>query len=235
MNQKTPKDDSYTCNSLLAILDQAMERGERVRKRKATGQISIFGDEAEPFPEIPYVPDDPEQRLAWEKELLGFYVSGHPLDAYAAWTEGALHTIAELEEGRLLHFCGLIDSVDVRTTKNGQPWAKVVISDRTGEVDVLCFRGAYSNYRELLKGGGLVTVTGRLKKDDFRSHFAKTDTEDSRFVFWAESFGDLAEYVGDLRRGAEAYSEAHRDWKAKRKENLMQKVQEKKEMVVIDL
>lgn len=214
-------------SSLLAIVDSAMKVGAANLKNRKAGQINIFGNDEQSDPPIPYIPDTVEQCLAWEKELLGFYVSGHPLDAYSAWTESSFLSIAELEEegiGKLTHFCGLIDSVDVRTDKRGQPWAKVVISDRTGEVEVLCFKGAYSNYREFLKPNNLVTVTGRLKKDDFRSHFAKAE-EDVRYVFWAEGWGGLAEYAGDLRRGAESYSVGvHGDWKRKRKEELKRRI-----------
>jgi len=116
------------------------------------------------------------ERLGYEKELLGFYITGHPLDDYlldlAAFQ---IHTIAQLKEipdeidTRL---CGLITKVDIRTTKEAKkPWARVVFEDQTGSMEVLVFPDTYSALPRPLNVGEVVVVSGSLSRRDEQPAF----------------------------------------------------------------
>jgi DNA polymerase III subunit alpha len=116
------------------------------------------------------------ERLGYEKELLGFYITGHPLDDYLA-DLGAfqIHTIAQLKEvpdeidSRL---CGLVTKVEVRTTKEGKkPWARVTLEDLSGSIEVLVFPDTYSALPRPLDVGEVLVVSGSLNRRDDQPAF----------------------------------------------------------------
>jgi DNA polymerase-3 subunit alpha len=111
------------------------------------------------------------ERLGYEKELLGFYVTGHPLDEHRAEVAAfALHTVAQLREitdeidTRL---CGLVTKVEVRVTKEGKkPWARVTLEDLTGALEVLVFPDTYASLPQALATGDVMVVNGGLDRRD---------------------------------------------------------------------
>jgi DNA polymerase-3 subunit alpha len=111
------------------------------------------------------------ERLGYEKELLGFYITGHPLDDYAADLAAfQLHTIAQLKEGSDevdTRLCGLITKVEIRTTqKDKKPWARVVLEDLTGSLEVLVFPDTYTALPRPLNVGEVVVISGSLSRRD---------------------------------------------------------------------
>jgi DNA polymerase-3 subunit alpha len=112
-----------------------------------------------------------QERLGYEKELLGFYLSGHPLDDYAEDVAAfQTHTIAQLKEtvqeidSRL---CGLISKLEVRLSqKDKTPWAKATLEDLTGSIEFLVFQPLYSELSSPLKVGDVVVVSGALSRRD---------------------------------------------------------------------
>jgi DNA polymerase-3 subunit alpha len=118
------------------------------------------------------IPEWPlRERLKYEKELLGYYITGHPLDEHRADLEAfQLHTVAQLKEipdeidTRL---CGLVSKVDIRTTqKDKRPWARVTFEDLTGALEVLVFPDNYAALPRPLNLGDVVVVTGQLDRRD---------------------------------------------------------------------
>lgn len=115
-----------------------------------------------------------EELLAFEKEILGVYVSGHPLDEYAAmWKRhiSAMTTDFELDEetGELkakdntrVTIGGMIMDKTVKTTKNGQLMAFLTIEDLVGTVEVLVFPQSFNTYRSVIDTSDKVFVTGRV-------------------------------------------------------------------------
>ena len=111
------------------------------------------------------------ERLAYEKELLGFYITGHPLDDYrhdlAAFQ---VHTVAQLKENPEevdTRLCGLVSKVEIRVTKEDKkPWARVTFEDQTGSLEVLIFSDAYAALPRPLNMGDVLVISGRTDRRD---------------------------------------------------------------------
>jgi DNA polymerase-3 subunit alpha len=111
------------------------------------------------------------ERLGYEKELLGFYITGHPLDDYAQDLAAfQLHTVAQLKEipeELDTRLCGLITKVEVRVTKEDKkPWARVTFEDQTGSLEVLVFSDNYAALPRPLNVGDLLVISGRTDRRD---------------------------------------------------------------------
>jgi DNA polymerase-3 subunit alpha len=107
------------------------------------------------------------EKLAFEKELLGFYVTGHPLDDYRpALESGKYVPIASLdqeEDKSTVVVAGALTSVERKATKKeGKPFAVVILEDLTGSLELMIWSDAYAKAAPLLEVGNVVTVTGRL-------------------------------------------------------------------------
>lgn len=163
---------------MLAILDQCLEQGNEVRRNKASAQISLFD-----FDEVGFgngyapisLPDLPEFRkqelLAMEKEILGLYVSGHPLDDYKKVIHEKISvTLEELNESydqQKIIVAGMIENFKISTTKKGDTMATIRFEDLTGTMDLLVFPKQFVRYREMIQKEAIVLVKGRyLAQDD---------------------------------------------------------------------
>ncbi len=140
----------------MAAVEGAMEAGQRVQRARETGQEGLFGDvfagpdahEEKPLPQVPEW--TLREKLTGEKEILGFYVTGHPLDHYEDKVrELASHNSGNLEglaKGVEVALCGVITSVQRKRNREGKPWASMLLEDRTGAVEALLFT---TNYERL--------------------------------------------------------------------------------------
>jgi DNA polymerase-3 subunit alpha len=138
---------------LLAAIDGAVEAGQRAARDRESGQAGLFGamfadDEEAPDPPLPDLPDLPQrERLQGEKEMLGFYVTGHPLEAYRdKISELRTHTTQTLEgldKHTEVKLCGILLGVNRRRTKEGKLWASLQIEDLDGNVDAMVFNSVY--------------------------------------------------------------------------------------------
>ncbi|WP_326647509.1 DNA polymerase III subunit alpha [Streptomyces sp. NBC_01750] len=169
----------HTRKGLSAAHEDAIDAVIPVKKQAAIGQDDLFGDlggdSDEPVFGLDFPIDDSEwprkQLLAAEREMLGLYVSAHPLDG----TEHILSrnrdtTISELlGSGRtegVVQLSGLITSVDRRMTKQGNPWAIINLADRDGEMEILFFPATYTLVQHALIPDSVVSVQGRLNDRD---------------------------------------------------------------------
>jgi DNA polymerase-3 subunit alpha len=135
-----------------AAVESAMEAGARAQRDRESGQVGLFGEpapgEEHPAKPLPNVPEWTEKdKLAGEKELLGFWVTGHPLDRYADKVaelankdSGTLEGLAKNAEVTL---CGVLTGVTRKRNKEGKPWAAMTLEDRSGSVEALCFATSY--------------------------------------------------------------------------------------------
>jgi DNA polymerase-3 subunit alpha len=163
---------------LLAGAAPALEYAAAQHRERASGQSSLFGDAddalgvavAPPLPDVPAW--SPRERGAKEKEVLGFYFSGHPLDHLRADIERvATHGIArvlELGDGAEVRVVGLVGDVKQLTTKTGKLMAMVVLEDLTGRVECTLFPEAFEGAREHLVGETIVVASGRVEVRDDR-------------------------------------------------------------------
>ena len=134
-----------------AAVEGAMEAGQRAWRDKESGQVGLFGDvmaeepHEMPLQNLPEWPD--KEKLAGEKELLGFWVTGHPLDRYAdKVAELATHDTSSLEglaKGVEVTLCGVLTGVTRKRNKEGKPWATMTIEDTKGSLEALCFATSY--------------------------------------------------------------------------------------------
>jgi|YNPBryBLVA2012_1023415.scaffolds.fasta_scaffold04253_1 DNA polymerase-3 subunit alpha len=153
---------------LLAALDGAVEAGQRAWRDRANGQAGLFAgwqDASNLEKPLPAAPEwTAEQKLAFEKEVLGFYVTGHPLEQYAEKIrELATHTSDTLEglaRGAEVALCGLLTSVQRRRTREGRPWAAAQLEDSYGTADLVVFGQHYERLAESLKEGEAVLLRG---------------------------------------------------------------------------
>ena len=170
--------------ALLLVHEQAVDAVVGVKRKEAEGQFDLFAGMGGPTDaadaglafnvEVPDVPDwDKKQRLAFEREMLGLYVSDHPLSGLehvlAAAGDCSIASLIADEtrsEGSTVTVCGLVTSLQRRMSKNGNPWATVVVEDIDGSVEVLFFGETYVAYTTMLAEDSVITVRGRIRHRD---------------------------------------------------------------------
>lgn len=156
---------------LLAGLEEAMEWSQNLERERSNPQIILFGSfhpggkKTEPI--LPPVPDWPEsQRLAFEKETLGFYLTGHPLTRYAATLKRLATTdtqrIREVADNQEIVIGGVVNTLKETNTKKGDRMAFVTLEDLSGVVEVIVFAELYKNSALLLKSEDPVFIKGRV-------------------------------------------------------------------------
>jgi DNA polymerase-3 subunit alpha len=158
---------------LMAILDETIASATKWRKERDDLQLHLFGFVEEPNweVEVPNIPVMPQSKqLELEKELLGMYISGHPLDAYAQPLEemdaAMLHQLAELPDNSEVLVAGMILSNKTIVTKKGQPMAFMELEDRIDKVEVVLFPETWKNAAPLVQKGRLVLVRAKLQLQD---------------------------------------------------------------------
>jgi DNA polymerase-3 subunit alpha len=167
---------------LIGGIDGAMERAQRIHDEGASGQGSLFGGlEAPAAGEIApeTLPDVPawSQRtlLAYEKETLGFYVTGHPLSEHQDLARDfATHTTAMLQEleGKTdVSLAGLVTALRKRKTKKNEAWASFLLEDIEGACEALVFPRVYAEVQNALVDDTAVLVRGRAECEEERVRF----------------------------------------------------------------
>lgn len=172
----------HTRRSLVMVHEQAVDSVIGVKRKEAEGQFDLFADfgasdadEAIGFSiDVPDLPDwDKKQLLTFEREMLGLYVSDHPLSGLEHVLSRAAETsIAQLitDEGRadgsVVTIAGLITSLQRKMSKNGNPWAAVTIEDLEGSIEVMFFGETYLAYSTILAEDQIVTLKGRVRRRD---------------------------------------------------------------------
>jgi DNA polymerase-3 subunit alpha len=184
-------DSLGTRGQLAKAVDKAMERAQKAQRDAELGQTGLFGlfDEApvnghKNGDDLPNVPDWEEgERLANEKEVLGFFVSGHPLDKYAEKirnlpavipiSEAMERKAAERRWGRdsepadEIQVAGLIRGLRVQKSKRDQKlYAQASLEDATGKIDLICFARDYERLSDQLKIEAPVLIRGSIMKEE---------------------------------------------------------------------
>lgn len=155
-------------SQLLGNIDLLLEYNKETAK-KPTNQTSLFGSSDDAPPPVRLQPMPPlAQRtaLAWEKELLGLYVSGHPLDAYRSIFEKSESNIARIREfakdGSTAQFAGIIEEIRIIRTKKNDEMAFVKVADFTRSIECVAFPKLFATAKELLVADKCVFIKGTM-------------------------------------------------------------------------
>ncbi|MEX1195724.1 MAG: DNA polymerase III subunit alpha [Dehalococcoidia bacterium] len=189
--------------SLLASLERMVTFAQKTQQDKASGQTSLFdlmGDDepAVQGPQLESVPPATKpQKLAWEKELLGIYLSEHPFANAAAGLGQLLDcTIVELNAefaGRDVIIGGVVTGARSLTTKDGRAFLAAEIEDQTGSIEVTVWPETYEMTRDLWTDGNVLVINARVKQRDDRLSVAV-----NRAVPYSEDSFDPASILPDL-------------------------------------
>lgn len=153
-----------------------------IKRKEAAGQFDLFSatadDEATSFTSVvPEIPDwEKKEKLAFEREMLGLYVSDHPLSglehvlgAHADTTVASLLDNPNEADGRMVSVCGLLAGVNRRVTRQGKPWATVQLEDLSGGIAVNFFPKSYLTVATELNEDAIVTIRGRFRCEEGES------------------------------------------------------------------
>ncbi len=160
---------------LLAILDPAMEEGQKRQRAAESGQHGLFGEGQEAaamapltLPEVDELSES--ERLAGEKDLLGFYVTGHPLETYLPrlreMTEHNSSSVAELPNDSPITLGGILTNLRIRPSRKGALWGAATLEDLRGTVELLVFPKALQQLQSVLKPDSALLIKGRIRHDE---------------------------------------------------------------------
>ncbi len=155
--------------------DLILEGARKLQEDRATGQAGLFDSDEEfsgdaatlPF-DLPYLRDwHDNEKLAFEKEVLGLYLSGHPLARYETeiktYSCTSLARLSEEPNPDNVSVVGVLYNLKVRTSKNGRPFAGGMIEDLEGNIDVVFFPHVYEKYRRFIVTDEPVLIRGKLE------------------------------------------------------------------------
>ena len=173
---------------LFAVLDDAIEYGQAKNRERAAGQMSLFdlmGSGADKGSVSLKIPDMPEwgaaELLACEKEALGFYISGHPLDPYRndllRLSPVNTMNMTGLADGSRISLGGIVRSIKEITTKKGDRMAFLVFEDLKGSVELVCFPEVYARCRDVLAEEKPLWVQGIVKIEGGETNHQPGDRE----------------------------------------------------------
>jgi len=160
-------------SQMLAGMDSCLDLGARKLQEALSGQTTLFdfglaardeGNSALTLPEMAEF--TPQERLAMEKEIIGFYVSGHPLTAYEELLRGEKITpMAEItlaDDNKAVRVAGIVTGLKQTVTKKGELMAQFTLEDFTGSLSCLMFPRSFAQHREALAVDRVLVAEGRV-------------------------------------------------------------------------
>ena len=158
--------------ALMAIVEDAVDLGQRFQKEKDSNQLSLFDiddtlEEEEPTRVTTQKEFPLQELLQKEKEVLGFYVSAHPLKEYPDLMEDpdfySLGDIEENDDKRKVIIRGVLNNIKEKKTRNNELMGTFILEDETDSIECLIFPSFYTKVKDLIKEGAVVTAGGRLQ------------------------------------------------------------------------
>ena len=170
---------------MIAVIDRAMERAQKIQRAKESGQHGLFGGGStvaipQPTEILPEVEEWSEHELlAAEYSSLGFYISGHPLDRYGGRLKDLnaveLSTMEGRRNGAEVVVAGIIVQSRPMRSRRGARWAILTLQDRTGIVEALVFPEAFQSLEPILKSATPLLVKGRVAVEDVGTRLIVAD------------------------------------------------------------
>lgn len=158
---------------MLIGVEAVLKYANQLQKRDRAGQVALFDTTGADFageldlPEIEKV--DERQRLSWERELLGVYISGHPLTEFAKYLDQNSTPISNLNndhDGRRIKVGGMITKVQKIITKRGDPMVFASLEDKTTSVEILVFPGLLAENPSIWRQDNVVLISGKVNLKD---------------------------------------------------------------------
>ncbi|WP_217529888.1 DNA polymerase III subunit alpha [Vibrio cholerae] len=162
--------------AMMASVDDAVRAASQYHQAEAFGQADMFGVLTDAPEEVEQkytqVPEWPEKvRLEGERETLGLYLTGHPVDEYlkelTKYTSCRLNEAAPTRRDQSLTVAGLVIAARVMTTKRGTRIGLMTLDDRSGRMEVMLYSEALDRYAEWLEKDKILVVSGQVSFDDF--------------------------------------------------------------------
>ena len=162
--------------SLMASLPEALAAAGQHAKAESFGQSDMFGllttepeDVKQAFADVPQWPE--KVWLEGEKDTLGLYLTGHPINQYAEelryYTDGRLVDLKPTNKDQMASAVGLVLGVRVMTNKRGRRWAIVTLDDKSARIDVRFFPDMYEQFESVLETDRILLIKGQVSFDDF--------------------------------------------------------------------
>ncbi|CAI2389100.1 DNA polymerase III subunit alpha [Alteromonas macleodii] len=162
--------------SLMASLPEALAAAGQHAKAESFGQSDMFGllttepeDVKQAFADVPEWPE--KVWLEGEKDTLGLYLTGHPINQYAEelryYTDGRLVDLKPTNKDQMASAVGLVLGVRVMTNKRGRRWAIVTLDDKSARIDVRFFPDMYEQFESVLETDSILLIKGQVSFDDF--------------------------------------------------------------------
>ena len=169
-------DDMGERQAIVSGMDIITDRIKETNKNKKSAQIGLFGEVISGDIELGELhlpqeePAPKSQRLAWEKELLGMYLSEHPLrEIGASLRKVATHQIDQINlqmEGKRVKICGILTTTKKINTRSGEPMLFAGIEDLSGKTEVLVFPKMLKNSEALWQGDAVLIISGKVSTKD---------------------------------------------------------------------
>ncbi len=186
---------------LLHNLDSMLAFGQKIQKEVASGQTDLFGNAVETIPTLqPHIKLEPavqqftaNDMLQWERELLGLYLSSHPLDAFETILSEQAVPIGNLKpamDGKTVTVGGAISDIREITTKNGQKMAFIKLADKQAELELILFPNTYQETQAIWVRDSVVIAKGKITgkdKNGVMSDEVKILVDEARQVTFEEA------------------------------------------------
>ncbi|MDM3870277.1 DNA polymerase III subunit alpha [Porticoccus sp. W117] len=167
---------------MLAAMEEAVKLADQNARNRDSGMADLFGSTPqESAPEITYTSFNRvrslsiKERLGGEKDTLGLYLTGHPVDEYDRELKQFVSArISDLQPKprEVQVVAGLVVDMRVRKNKKGEPWASVSLDDRSGRMEALVFADRFRDYREKIAKDEILVMEGEVQTDDFSGGLA---------------------------------------------------------------
>ena len=164
-------------SALFAVLEEAANVGQRIQDERDSAQVSLFGtaeilkNNGNGHGNLPDMKEwDEKMRLAFEKECLGFYITGHPLERYEAemkrFSSHDTASLGELSDKAEARLCGVVVALKEFITKKGERMGFVTIEDLVGSVEVVVLPNIFQTVAEFLKSDEPLLVAGSFERGE---------------------------------------------------------------------
>ena len=166
------KQYTYTEHESPTFIERLLQYSQKVAKQKNSNQQSLFATNEKLLYGTPPSPPTCEtyskmEKLAHEKELLGYYISGHPLDDFLGVVKSFCNTDTQgaiNHKNREVTLAGIVSQVTHRQTKSGQPFLHFTLEDYQGSLSITLFRDAFQKFQSVIQSSALLHITAKVQQ-----------------------------------------------------------------------